>query len=257
MTDFAQVETEFARLKAQFESGALTEPEFKSQLEELMIEDEQGRWWIIGYESGLWYYHDGDQWIQSDPPPVAQRREQAEVEGEAAPAPAAVEEPEAEVELAPAPVPVAEPAVEATPEPVRAEEPEVVPVAQERPVMRPAVPKEVDAVPTQPKRRTIWIVAAVIAVIVVAIVLIQAFRPSEPEFGIWAERDTIRPGECTLLSWSAPGLEGVFLVGPGIDDTRIMPPEGNLEVCPEATSWYELKGPEWEELSQVQVHVGE
>ena len=76
MTDFSRVETEFERLKAKFESGALTEAEFKSQLEELMIEDEQGQWWIIGYESGLWYYHDGDQWIQSDPPPVVQRREQ-------------------------------------------------------------------------------------------------------------------------------------------------------------------------------------
>jgi hypothetical protein len=36
-----------------------------------------------------------------------------------------------------------------------------------------------------------------------------------------------------------------------------MPPEGDLEVCPEGTSWYELKGPEWEELSQVEVRVGE
>jgi hypothetical protein len=38
--DFARVEAEFGRLKAQFESGALTEEAFKAQLEELMIEDE-------------------------------------------------------------------------------------------------------------------------------------------------------------------------------------------------------------------------
>jgi hypothetical protein len=37
----------------------------------------------------------------------------------------------------------------------------------------------------------------------------------------------------------------------------LMPPTGHLEICPEATSWYELKGPEWEEISRVQVHVGE
>lgn len=245
MTNFAQVETEFARLKARFESGALTEAEFKSQLEELMIEDEQGRWWIIGYESGLWYYHDGDQWIQSDPPPVAQRREQAEVEVEVAPAPVAVEEPEPEA------------VVEPTPAPVRSDEPEVAPVVEERPVIRAAEQERAEPLPTEPKRRTVWIVAAVIGVVVVAIVLYQILRPAEPEFGIWAERDAIPPGECTLLLWTAPDLEGVFLVGPGIDDTRLMPPEGNLEVCPEATSLYELKGPEWEELSQVQVHVGE
>ena len=68
-TDFSRVEAEFKRLKAQFGSGDLTESEFKSQLEDLMIEDGQGRWWILGYESGLWYYHDGKQWIQSEPPP--------------------------------------------------------------------------------------------------------------------------------------------------------------------------------------------
>lgn len=269
MTDFSRVETEFERLKAQFESGALTEAEFKSQLEELMIEDEQGQWWIIGYESGLWYYHDGDQWVQSDPPPVVQRREQAEAEAEAkakvdvevAPAPVLVEEAEEQVEVAPTPVPVEEPEpeveVEAAPEPVRAEKPEVVPVAEERPMIRPAVPEEAEAVPTQPKSRTVWIVATVIVVVVVAIVLYQILRPPEPEFGIWAERDFIQPGQCTLLLWAAPGLEGVRVVGPGTDDTMLMPPEGNLEVCPEATSWYELKGPEWEELSRVQVQVGE
>jgi hypothetical protein len=69
--DFARVEAEFKRLKAQFERGALTEAEFKAQLEELMIEDEQGRWWILGYETGQWYVHDGEQWVQQEPPRAA------------------------------------------------------------------------------------------------------------------------------------------------------------------------------------------
>jgi hypothetical protein len=69
--DFARVEAEFARLKAQFERGELTEEEFKAQLEELMIEDEQGRWWILGYETGRWYVHDGEQWVQQQPPRAA------------------------------------------------------------------------------------------------------------------------------------------------------------------------------------------
>jgi TM2 domain-containing membrane protein YozV len=66
--DFVQVEAEFERLKAQFEEGALSEEEFKTQLQDLMIEDEQGRWWILGYETGQWYVHDGEQWIQQEPP---------------------------------------------------------------------------------------------------------------------------------------------------------------------------------------------
>jgi len=68
--DFSQVEAEFERLKAQFEAGALTEAEFKAQLEELMIQDKQGRWWMIGYETGEWYYHDGEKWVLGEPPQV-------------------------------------------------------------------------------------------------------------------------------------------------------------------------------------------
>jgi hypothetical protein len=136
-------------------------------------------------------------------------------------------------------------------------QPEVAPAAEERPRIQPTVPEEAEAAPAQPKSRTAWIVAAVIIVIVVTIMLLQILPPREPEFGMWAERDVIQPGECTLLLWAAPDLEGVRIVGPGIDDSILRPPEGNLEVCPEATSWYELKGPEWEELSRVQVRVGE
>ncbi len=65
--DFKQTENTFKELKAQFESGKLTEAEFKSQLEELMIQDVDGNWWIIGYETELWYRHDGEKWVQSEP----------------------------------------------------------------------------------------------------------------------------------------------------------------------------------------------
>ena len=66
--DFAQVETKYRELKREYDTGAITEEEFKAQLEELMIEDEEGKWWIIGYETGQWYYHDGEKWVQGEPP---------------------------------------------------------------------------------------------------------------------------------------------------------------------------------------------
>src|SRR6266542_1988229 len=64
--DFRQVENKFKRLKAQFEAGTLTEAEFKTKLEDLMIRDEQGSWWMIGYETELWYRHNGMNWVQTD-----------------------------------------------------------------------------------------------------------------------------------------------------------------------------------------------
>lgn len=64
---FQQVHTEFSQLKAQFDAQTLSEERFKARLQELMITDQQGRWWIIGYETGLWYVHDGQNWVPGQP----------------------------------------------------------------------------------------------------------------------------------------------------------------------------------------------
>lgn len=84
--NYSDVEARYRELKAQVAAGALTEDDFKAQLEELMIQDDEGRWWIIGYETGDWYVFDGKEWVQAAPP----------------------------VEPAPAPVPPAEPLPETT-----------------------------------------------------------------------------------------------------------------------------------------------
>ena len=64
----AEIEREYQRLKAQRASGALSEADLKARLQELMVEDEQGRWWMIGYETGQWYVHDGEKWVRAEPP---------------------------------------------------------------------------------------------------------------------------------------------------------------------------------------------
>jgi hypothetical protein len=48
----AQVAAEFRKLKAQYDAGALSEADFKARLQDLLMQDEQGRWWMIGYETG-------------------------------------------------------------------------------------------------------------------------------------------------------------------------------------------------------------
>ncbi len=62
-----QLPAECYKLKAQYDAGALSEAEFKVQLEDLMMQDEQGRWWMIGYETGQWYVHDGERWLRAEP----------------------------------------------------------------------------------------------------------------------------------------------------------------------------------------------
>jgi formylglycine-generating enzyme required for sulfatase activity len=65
---FRQVAADYAKLKAQFNAGALSQADFEERLKELEIQDEQGRWWSIGYETGQWYVHENGQWVAADPP---------------------------------------------------------------------------------------------------------------------------------------------------------------------------------------------
>jgi hypothetical protein len=65
---FGDAEREYRNLKKQFAAGQLSEADFRARLENMMIEDDQGKWWSIGYETGKWYYHDGEQWVRGDPP---------------------------------------------------------------------------------------------------------------------------------------------------------------------------------------------
>ena len=83
--DFPRVDAEFRKLKAQYEADDLSEADFKARLQDLMVQDEQGRWWMIGYETGQWYFHDGVQWVPTEPPPAQQAESTSAVEAEPTP----------------------------------------------------------------------------------------------------------------------------------------------------------------------------
>jgi len=58
---FVNAEQEANWLRQERAAGRISEEQLRTRLQELMIQDEQGRWWIIGYETGQWYYHDGEK----------------------------------------------------------------------------------------------------------------------------------------------------------------------------------------------------
>src|ERR687893_3083226 len=66
--DFHEVDRRYAELKHQHDSGTLSTEEFDAQLEQLMVQDDQGRWWTKSRETGEWHYHDGDTRVQGAPP---------------------------------------------------------------------------------------------------------------------------------------------------------------------------------------------
>lgn len=51
---FRQIEEEFFRLKGQLSAGRLTQQQFDAALKQLMIQDAQGRYWMIGvWKTGI------------------------------------------------------------------------------------------------------------------------------------------------------------------------------------------------------------
>jgi hypothetical protein len=76
---FRQAEDQFFLLRGQLEARRITREQFEAALKELMIQDAQGRYWMIGADSGTWYVHDGRNWVEAQPsvarpevtPPIA------------------------------------------------------------------------------------------------------------------------------------------------------------------------------------------
>jgi len=71
---FKDVEAVFDRMKKKFRSGELSRREFVDGLKQLRFKDDAGRFWMIGPQSGLWYYFDGKDWVQSAPPSLGERQ---------------------------------------------------------------------------------------------------------------------------------------------------------------------------------------
>lgn len=71
---FKDVEAVFSRMKRRFHSGEISKREFIDSLKQLRIKDEEGRFWMIGPQSGKWYYFEGKDWVQSSPPSIGEKK---------------------------------------------------------------------------------------------------------------------------------------------------------------------------------------
>jgi hypothetical protein len=67
-SQFKEVETAFQTLRRQFRDKEISRREFIDRLKKLRLRDSQGRFWMIGAQSGKWYYFDGRDWVPSEPP---------------------------------------------------------------------------------------------------------------------------------------------------------------------------------------------
>ena len=68
--DIEAIEEKYSTYKEAFESGDLDAEAFQSAIDGLRIQDNYGRFWTMGAESGNWYYYNGVEWSQADPEEV-------------------------------------------------------------------------------------------------------------------------------------------------------------------------------------------
>jgi hypothetical protein len=65
---FKEVENAFRVLRSRFRENAISRREYIDQLKKLRLRDDQGKFWMIGAQTGRWYYFDGRDWVLADPP---------------------------------------------------------------------------------------------------------------------------------------------------------------------------------------------
>lgn len=65
---FAETKQAFDVLRGLHEAGRLDDAGYDEELRKLVLEDSSGGYWMIGADSGKWYWHDGNRWLRRDPP---------------------------------------------------------------------------------------------------------------------------------------------------------------------------------------------
>lgn len=68
---FQRANEEYFKLRGQLATARITQAQFDAALKDLMVQDAQGRWWMLGAESGKWFVHDGAAWVEANPQGVA------------------------------------------------------------------------------------------------------------------------------------------------------------------------------------------
>ena len=71
---FREAEDTFALLRKKFNDRRISQREFVDSLKQLRIKDEEGRFWVIGAQSGKWYAFEGGEWVEAKPPSQMERK---------------------------------------------------------------------------------------------------------------------------------------------------------------------------------------
>ncbi len=65
--NIAELEYRYQALVSDFQAAKISQVEFEAALDKLQFQDNQGRHWMIGTQSGNWYYYTGQTWQRGNP----------------------------------------------------------------------------------------------------------------------------------------------------------------------------------------------
>jgi hypothetical protein len=71
---FREAEATYNLLRERFEQRKISAQEFADSLKQLRIKDEQGRFWVIGAQSGNWYAFENGEWVEAKPPSQMEKK---------------------------------------------------------------------------------------------------------------------------------------------------------------------------------------
>lgn len=62
-----KLEQHYQTLTRDYQAGKLDQARFIAEVDKLQFQDEWGRYWMLGAQTGTWHYYDGQTWHQADP----------------------------------------------------------------------------------------------------------------------------------------------------------------------------------------------
>jgi len=71
---FREVEAAYSLLREKFEQQKISPQEFADSLKQLRIKDDEGRFWVIGAQSGKWYAFENGEWAEAKPPSQLEKK---------------------------------------------------------------------------------------------------------------------------------------------------------------------------------------
>lgn len=207
---FQEAEKTYKDLRSAHSASKVTDADFEAQVNQLKVQDANGRWWQLGVRTGEWYYNDGQKWVKGKPPMTA------------TPASPTADQPTPAATVVPVPVPTPVPAPTPTPTPTSTLNSTSMP-KEDKPERASVMPRGLFAAKPEGSgggglsRPVLIGIIAVVAVLVIAFLVGGYFLISGGFLGGGTARATATTTQVALVPATSP--TSAFTSTPAVTDT--------------------------------------